>query len=110
MDVDGVEDNGTARDVFVDAGVEGTVRFGGLGEFFVPCDPDACPALVTLLGLALAFVVKSGAIFRNPVWTKKSQTRLVLLTSILTRSRASRRRSLPPLLAYSLTSVSLITR
>lgn len=34
MDVDGVEDNGTARDVFVDAGVEGTVRFGGL----VPCD------------------------------------------------------------------------
>jgi hypothetical protein len=38
MDVDGVEDNGTAREVFVDAGVEGTVRFGGLGEFFVPCD------------------------------------------------------------------------
>jgi len=38
MDVDGVEDNGTARDAFVDAGVEGMVRFGGLGEFFVPCD------------------------------------------------------------------------
>lgn len=36
MDVDGVEDNGTARGVLVDAEIEGTVRFGGLGEFFVP--------------------------------------------------------------------------
>ena len=36
MDVDGVEDNGTARDEVVDAEIEGTVRFGGLGEFFVP--------------------------------------------------------------------------
>ena len=35
MDVDGVEDNGTARDEVVDAEIEGTVRFGGLGEFFV---------------------------------------------------------------------------
>lgn len=38
MDVDGVEDNGTARDVLVDAEIKGTVRFGGRGEFFVPCD------------------------------------------------------------------------
>ena len=52
----------------------------------------------------------SCAIFKNPVWTRKSQTLLVLLTSILTRSRASRRRSFPPLRAYSRTSVSLITR
>ena len=36
MDVDGVEDNGTARDEFVDAEIEGTVMFGGLGEFFTP--------------------------------------------------------------------------
>jgi hypothetical protein len=34
MDVDGVEDNGTTRDELVDAEIEGTVRFGGLGEFF----------------------------------------------------------------------------
>jgi len=38
MDVDGVEDNGTARDELVDAEIEGTARFGGLGEFFVPWD------------------------------------------------------------------------
>ena len=38
MDVDGVEDNGTARDELVEAEIEGTARFGGLGEFFVPCD------------------------------------------------------------------------
>lgn len=38
MDVEGVEDNGTTRDEFVDAEIEGTVRFGGLGEFFAPCD------------------------------------------------------------------------
>lgn len=36
MVVDGVEDNGTARDELVDAETEGAVRFGGLGEFFVP--------------------------------------------------------------------------
>ena len=54
--------------------------------------------------------VGSGAILRNPAWTRKSHTRLVLLTSILTRSRASRRRSFPPLRAYSRTSVSLMTR
>lgn len=36
MDVDGVEDNGTMRDELVDAEIEGTVRFGGLGEFFTP--------------------------------------------------------------------------
>jgi len=36
MDVDGVEDDGTARDELVDAEIEGTVRFGGRGEFFVP--------------------------------------------------------------------------
>jgi len=36
IDVDGVEDNGTARDELVDAEIEGTARFGGLGEFFVP--------------------------------------------------------------------------
>lgn len=77
---------------------------------FRPTHPDGCPGFVALLELALAFAVKSGAILRNPVWTKKSHTRLVLLTSILTKSRASRRRSFPPLLAYSLTSVSLITR
>lgn len=35
MDVDGVEDNGTARDELVDAEI---VRFGGLGEFFTPWD------------------------------------------------------------------------
>jgi hypothetical protein len=49
-------------------------------------------------------------IWRKPAWTRKSHTRLVLLTSTLTRSRASRRLSLPPRLAYSRTSVSLITR
>jgi len=38
MDVDGVEDDGTARDEVVDAEIEGTVRFGGLGEFFAPED------------------------------------------------------------------------
>ena len=38
MDVDGVDDNGTARDEVVDAEIEGTARFGGLGEFFVPWD------------------------------------------------------------------------
>lgn len=38
MDVDGVEDDGTARDELVDAEIEGTVRFGGRGEFFVPWD------------------------------------------------------------------------
>lgn len=78
--------------------------------------PDGCAGFAGLLTLALvlawafAFAVKSGAIFKNPVWTRKSHTRLVLFTSILTKSRASRRRSLPPLLAYSRTSVSLITR
>jgi len=36
--VDGVEDNGTTRDELVDAEIEGTVRFGGLGEFFAPWD------------------------------------------------------------------------
>jgi len=37
MDVDGVEDNGgTTRDELVDAEIEGTMRFGGLGEFFAP--------------------------------------------------------------------------
>jgi hypothetical protein len=35
VDVDGVEDNGTTRDELVDAEIEGTARFGGLGEFFV---------------------------------------------------------------------------
>ena len=49
-------------------------------------------------------------ILRYPDWTRKSQTRLSLLTSILTKSRASRRRSLPPLRAYSRTRVSLTTR
>ena len=49
-------------------------------------------------------------IWRNPACTRKSHTRLVLLTSTLTRSLASRRRSLPPLRAYSRTSVSLMTR
>ena len=34
MAVDGVEDNGT--DALVDAEIEGTARFGGLGEFFTP--------------------------------------------------------------------------
>jgi len=48
MDVDGVEDNGTARDD--DAEIEGAARFGGLGEFFAPWDP----ALVALVVLALA--------------------------------------------------------
>lgn len=38
MDVDGVEDDGTTRDELVDAEIEGTVRFGGLGEFFAPWD------------------------------------------------------------------------
>jgi hypothetical protein len=38
MDVDGVEDNGTARDELVDAEIEGPARFGGLGEFFAPWD------------------------------------------------------------------------
>ena len=38
IDVDGVEDNGTTRDELVDAEIEGTVRFGGLGEFFAPWD------------------------------------------------------------------------
>lgn len=38
MDVDGVDDNGTTRDDVVDAEIEGTARFGGLGEFFVPWD------------------------------------------------------------------------
>jgi len=36
IDVDGVDDNGTARDELVEAEIEGTARFGGLGEFFVP--------------------------------------------------------------------------
>lgn len=36
MDVDGVEDSGTARDELAE--IEGTVRFGGLGEFFVTWD------------------------------------------------------------------------
>jgi len=53
IDVDGVEDNGTTRDELVDAEIEGTVRFGGLGEFFAPWDP-ALVALVALLELALA--------------------------------------------------------
>jgi hypothetical protein len=52
----------------------------------------------------------SVVILRNPAWTRKSHTLLVLLTSILTRSRASRRRSLPPRRAYSRTSVSFMTR
>jgi hypothetical protein len=47
---------------------------------------------------------------RYPACTRKSQTRLVLFTSIFTRSRASRRRNLPPRRAYSRTSVSLITK
>jgi len=47
---------------------------------------------------------------RYPACTRKSHTRLVLFTSIFTRSRASRRRNLPPRRAYSRTSVSLITR
>ena len=38
IDVDGVEDNGTANDEVVDAEIEGTVRFGGLGEFFTTWD------------------------------------------------------------------------
>lgn len=38
MDVDGVDDNGTASDELVDAEIEGTDRFGGLGEFFTPWD------------------------------------------------------------------------
>lgn len=46
----------------------------------------------------------------KPACTRKSHTRLVLFTSILTRSRASRRRSFPPRRAYSRTRVSLITR
>lgn len=49
-------------------------------------------------------------ICRNPAWAKKSHTLLVLLTSTFTRSRASRRLSLPPRRAYSRTRVSLITR
>jgi hypothetical protein len=47
---------------------------------------------------------------RYPACTRKSHTRLVLFTSIFTRSRASRRRNLPPRRAYSRTSVSLITK
>jgi hypothetical protein len=46
----------------------------------------------------------------TPACTRKSHTRLVLLTSILTSSRASLRRNLPPRLANSRTSVSLMTR
>ena len=38
MDVDGVEDNGTANGEFVDAEIEGAARFGGLGELFTPWD------------------------------------------------------------------------
>jgi hypothetical protein len=47
---------------------------------------------------------------RYPACTRKSHTRLVLFTSIFTRSRASRRRNLPPRRAYSRTRVSLITK
>ena len=46
----------------------------------------------------------------SPTLSKKSHIRLVLLTSILTRSLASLRRSWPPLRAYSDTRVSLMTR
>ncbi len=52
----------------------------------------------------------SEAMLRNPCCTRKSHTRLVLFTSILTSSRASRRRSLPPRRAYSRTRVSFTTR
>jgi len=38
IDVDGVDDNGTARDELVEAEIEGTARFGGRGEFFAPWD------------------------------------------------------------------------
>lgn len=64
----------------------------------------------THAGSAGAVGSGSAVILRYPACTRKSQTRLVLLTSIFTRSRASRRRSLPPRRAYSRTSVSLMTR
>jgi hypothetical protein len=67
-------------------------------------------AITYLSAVDVEVAVGSGAILRKPACTRKSHTRLVLFTSILTRSRASRRRSFPPLRAYSRTRVSLITR
>ena len=52
----------------------------------------------------------SSGIRKTPACTRKSHTLLVLLTSILTSSRASLRRSLPPRRANSRTRVSLMTR
>ena len=47
-EVDGVEDNGTTRDELVEAEIEGTVRFGGLGEFFTPWDLTATARAINI--------------------------------------------------------------
>ena len=58
--------------------------------------------------LFTSFMSKDGR--KYPAWCKKSHILLVLFTSIFTRSRASRLRSLPPRRAYSRTRVSLTMR
>lgn len=60
-------------------------------------------------GLPL-FISEGRDACRMPASCKKSHTLLVLLTSILIKSRASLRRKFPPRRANSRTSVSLITR
>lgn len=90
------------------------VNGGGRGETSA-CDSLLGDALSDGVaeGLMLSWFAGGGSAaptLRKPACTRKSQTRLVLLTSILTRSRASRRRSFPPRRAYSRTRVSLMTR
>ena len=94
--------------------------FGGVGVGALPpgCPPSAgvvvpvpggCDEL-PLTPASFCPCKLSLVMLRYPACTKKSHTRLVLFTSILTRSRASRLRNFPPRRAYSRTSVSLMTR
>jgi hypothetical protein len=74
------------------------------------CDWDCCWSCDGCCCCCCCCWLWSTPIRRYPACTRKSHTRLVLFTSIFTRSRASRRRNLPPRLAYSRTSVSLMTK
>ena len=85
-------------------GVGAWVLGAGVAAGVVSTLPFTCATL------ELAFEEDESPIRRNPACIRKSHTRLVLFTSILTRSLASRLLNFPPRLAYSRTSVSLMTR
>jgi len=102
---------GCIRGVFVNGGS------GGLGDARTwDCESllgDALSEGVAdnrLAPSALSNNGSAGPTFNSPVRTRKSHIRLVLFTSILTKSLASRLRSFPPLREYSRTRVSLIAR